>query len=115
MLPVCRLPLVLRAHVILPSQLGRESMRLYANDSNSWWVIIDVKTKNGHTHIHIYVHHGTRLRGYASNLVRYWTWNIQSQRSNVMIARMEDITKKKESDIRVQNGREMILGRENMR
>ena len=47
----CRLSLVWRVCIVLLSKLGRENMRLYRDDSNTWHVIMDVKTNRGHTHI----------------------------------------------------------------
>ena len=40
-----------RMCVILLSKLGRENMRLYCNDSNTWYVIMDVDANSNHTYI----------------------------------------------------------------
>ena len=47
----CRLPLVSRICLILLliSKLGRENMRFYRYDSNTWYVVMDVKTNSSHT------------------------------------------------------------------
>ena len=69
----CRLSIVSRVCVILLSKIGRENMRLYRNDSNTWKVTMDAKTNSSHTHIDFFVHHGTCLHGYARSRVGYCT------------------------------------------
>ena len=84
--------------VLLVSTLGRENVRLYRIDSNTSYVIKEVVVITVLAiHNDTFVHDGTCLHGYARSRVGYGTWNIPKQCSNVMIARMEEITKNKKA------------------
>ena len=83
-------------------------MMLNRKYSNTWKVIMDVKTNSSRTHItDIFVHHGTYLHGFArSRTVRETSYkNVASPR----LRSWKRLRRRRQKDIRVENGREIIF------